>query len=115
MRIGQARRLDDALVPGFRAAVSDVLPDRRAEHINVLAYDANGIAPTRNIEMLDGLAVHPDRAGISVIESADQVDQSGLAGARGPRKRGRESGRNGHAHVPERRLVATGIGEGDMV
>src|SRR5689334_13141953 len=115
MRIGQSRRLDDALVAGFRAAISDVLQDRRAEYINVLAYDPDGIAPTRDIEMLDGLAVHPDRAGISVVEAADQVDQRGLAGARRPRKRGRESCWNGHAHVPQRRLVATGIGEGDTI
>src|SRR5690606_26192346 len=71
---------DDLLVTGGRPAVSEVLPDRAVEQVDILAHQANGFAQGSQAHFVDGLAVDQDAARVWVVEPQQQFDQGGFTG-----------------------------------
>ncbi len=95
----------DLRAPGFRAAVGDVLPDRRAEQERVLQHEADLVAQRLDGEAPDVRAVDLDRPGDRVVEARDQVDDRRLAATR-LADEGRDlSGLDREAEVLEHELI----------
>ena len=79
--VGRLGCRDDLLVGGVRLAVGDVVPHRAVEHPGVLQHHAVQRAQGVAADLFDRLAVHPDLAGVDVIEAHQQVNHGRLAAA----------------------------------
>ncbi|MNC38395.1 hypothetical protein D3C75_869970 [compost metagenome] len=92
IRIGQPRRLHHFPVRGLRPAVLDILADGAREQIGILQHNAEAGAQAVPGIGADILAVNADYSRGRVIETGQQVDDSGFAGAGGANKGNTASG-----------------------
>ena len=81
VRIGGRGRGDDRRQGGVGAPVTDVVEQRAAEQ-NAFLHHKPDLLPERfDGDAAEIIAVEQNRAGIHVVEPAEQVDERGLAGA----------------------------------
>ena len=73
--------LDDLLAGGVRPAVRDVFGDGAVEQPGVLQHHAEVAAQVHAVHIMRVHAVEADMAAVDLVESHEQVDQRGLAGA----------------------------------
>ena len=114
MRADGFGRLDDLLVRGGAVAVADVVHDGAGEDEAVLHHDAHLGAQGVQGHLRDIYAVYGDPAASDVVETAQQVDDGGLARAGGSHDGEGFAGHGGEAHVVQG-LDAFLIGEGNVV
>ena len=74
---------DDLLIAGVQAAVADVLHDGALEQPGILEHHAEGLPQVGPAEVPHVVSVHPDSAGVDVVEPHEQLDHGGLARAGG--------------------------------
>ena len=82
--VGLAAGLDEVFLRGVRPGVEEVVPDGPVEQVGLLADDPDMAAQEGQVQLPDVMAAEGDRPSCRIIEPGDQVDQGGLAGARGP-------------------------------
>ena len=98
---GLGQRRADVVVG--RAARGDVVAQRQLEADEVLEDGGDPRAPGVEVEVAQVDAVDLDRAGLRVVEPAEQLGQGGLAGAVLADDRQRGPGRDGEVEAVEHR------------